>query len=67
VVAPRHGSWRPAGRLVVGDPFPEGETLVFEPWNIPGPARLGGFLNSLRTWAYPASQQVQRDFRDHRL
>lgn len=67
VVAPRDGGWRRAGRLAVGDPFPEGEALVFDPWNAPGPAHPGGFLNLLRQSAYPASEQVQRDFRGPRL
>ena len=60
VVAPRDGDWRPAGRLVVGDPYPEGEeTLVFDPWNVPEPARPGGFFNALRKSAYPGAESVQ--------
>jgi hypothetical protein len=67
VVAPHDRGWRRAGRLAVGHPFPEGEALVFDPWNCPGPARPGGFLNLLRQSAYPASEQVQRDFRGRRF
>jgi hypothetical protein len=59
VVAARGGGWRPAGRLVVGDAYPEGEALVFDPRNAPGAGRPAGFLNSLRPWAYPASRMVQ--------
>lgn len=59
VVAARGGEWRPAGRLVVGDPDPSGEALSFDPWNVPGPATPGGFFNGLRAWAYPASRRVQ--------
>ena len=60
VVATRGGGWRRAGRLVVGDASPEGAALSFDPWNVPGPAKPAGFLNWLRTWAYPASQHVQK-------
>ena len=59
-VARRDAGWRPAGRLVVGDPYPEGEEeLVFDPWNVPGPARPGGFFNTLRKSAYPGAERVQ--------
>jgi len=60
VVAARGGDWRRAGRLVVGEACPEAAVLSFDPWNVPGPAKPGGFLNWLRTWAYPASQLVQK-------
>jgi hypothetical protein len=59
VVAARDGDWREAGRLVIGDAYPEGEALVFDPRATPCGARPVGFLNSLRPWAYPASRMVQ--------
>jgi hypothetical protein len=59
VVAPPAGGWRHAGWLMLGDPYPEGETLAFDPWNVPGPARPAGFFNWLRTRAYPASQHTR--------
>ncbi len=61
VVARRSEDWRPAGRLVVVDAFPEAEEegMVFDPWSVPGPARPGGFFNALRARAYPASEKVQ--------
>ena len=62
-VAPRGSDWLPAGRLVVGDAYPEGEELVFHPGNVPGPARPAGFFNSLRPWAYPSSRLVQDLYR----
>lgn len=58
VVAPPKGGWRHAGWVIIGEPFPEGEELVFDPWNVPGGAHPGGFLNWLRTRAYPASQRT---------
>ena len=60
-VARRPETWRPAGRLVVVGEYPEAEEegMVFDPQNVPGPARPGGFFNALRTRAYPASQKVQ--------
>ena len=59
VVAPPAGGWRHAGWLILGGPYPEGDALVFDPWNVPGPARPIGFFNWLRTRAYPASQQTR--------
>jgi hypothetical protein len=58
-VAPPNGGWRRVGTLTFGDPLPDDESLVFEPWRLPGGARPRGFLNRLRTRAYPASQEAR--------
>lgn len=58
VVASMLGRFTPVGQLHIGRRLPDGmEGLSFNPWNTGGGLEPAGFVNRLRAYAYPASQQ----------
>jgi hypothetical protein len=58
VVSPMLGRFNPVGELRIGRRLPgELEGLRFNPWNTGGGLEPAGFLNRLRAYAYPASQE----------
>jgi hypothetical protein len=60
-VAPVMGHFRAIGELTIGERLaPELDALPFSPWNCGGGLTPSGFLNALRRYAYPMSQNAWR-------
>jgi hypothetical protein len=61
-IAPVMGRFRPVGELRIGERRPdELNGMPFNPWNTGGGLAPAGWLNGLRRYAYPMSQEGWQD------